>query len=283
MSDAGDDEELVYVEESQPILPAPLIDNLSLKYTSNGDQCTLGEVAEKVMEINVDDPYDLCSLLVAEKKLSPTDIGSVRRRRKMLLNNGTSNNKMHEPILVRRNKSFVSTMLPKGKDGRAGGKSQVCKYPFKCSRCDSWFVDSADLKVHMSTHKEKSFKSVKDFIHEKIFKKTEMERAGNPPPPAIPSLFIKTETPPHVLVETMLKKEPTHSSATTTENGAPLYTTRTTTNPPKPQNVSISTHIHTTTVASRISASSHSWSAYPVCHGLHGAVRLVPFEISHAQ
>lgn len=206
----GDEEELVYVEESQPTLPAPLIDNVSLKYTSNGDQCTLGEVAEKVMEINVDDPYDLCSLLVAEKKLSPTDVVSGRRRRKMLLSNNINNNK-----LVRRNKSFVSTMLPKSKDGRTGGKSQVCKYPFKCSRCDSWFVDSVDLKIHMSTHKEKSFKSVKDFIHEKIFKKTEIDRVGNPPPPTAPpatqSRYIKAHTPPppqpQVLVETIVKKE----------------------------------------------------------------------------
>lgn len=181
------EEELVYVE-SQPVLPAP-IDHVSLKYTANGDKCTVGEVAEKVMEINVDDPYDLCSLLAAEKKDAQVEnVGSGRKRnRKMLYSTRISS--------TRRNKSLLSTMLPKGKESRIG-KLKVFNYPYKCSRCDSWFVDCVDLKVHMSTHKEKSFKSVKDFIHEKIFKKPGTEKS---------SVSTPTYSEPEV---TIIKTEP---------------------------------------------------------------------------
>ena len=192
------------MEESKPDI-AGTLDSVSLKYTTNGDKCTLGEVAERVMEINVDDPYDLCSLLVTEKQDSVDECASGRggRRRKMYQGSG-----MMEPI-SRRSKSFVSTMLPKGKDGRT--RMNLCRYPYKCSRCESWFEDDVELKVHMSTHKEKSFKSVKDFIHEKIFRKPEESKTNTPlyvEPPT--EVLVRVEPPNHSPREMIVPYLPPH-------------------------------------------------------------------------
>ena len=202
-------EEVVLVEASQPILPPATIDSMSLKYTgiiSQEDCTTLGEVAEKVMEIDVNDPYDLCSLLAGEKPAySAVDedgyYSSSRRGRRKVSRDKKDD---EEDVSLRRNKkSFVSTMLPFKNNKRdfIGGRSSsskmsVSKYLYKCSTCDSWFGDSVQLKVHMSTHKEKSFKSVKDFIHEKIFKKTEHE---NHPPSekVVVCVPLKIEPPLH--------------------------------------------------------------------------------------
>lgn len=159
----GDDDELVYVEESQPLLPGPL-DNIPLKFESETeDQYTLGEVAEKVFEINVDDPYGLCSLLAAEKKKEQSKLCWERGGRRKMMYDYTPTNKLRGVRSV-KNKHLRASKL------------KVLKYPYKCSRCDSWFVDSCDLKVHMSTHTAKSFKSVKEFIHEKIFKTPEVDK-----------------------------------------------------------------------------------------------------------
>lgn len=209
--DDADGDELVYVVESQPLLPGSL-DNMPLKFESdNDDKCTLGEVAEKVLEINVDDPYGLCSLLASEKEKSKSEqCGINRGRRKMLYDYQSTN---HSKRLGKRTHSMLS---PKNKDLRVS-KLKVFKYPYKCSRCDSWFVESCDLKVHMSTHSAKSFKSVKEFIHEKIFKSPEVDKVVinapvdfKPPPPTTTSNtnslnhnnnvnahFKKTVTPEH--------------------------------------------------------------------------------------
>ena len=154
------------------------------------DRCaSFGDVAEKVMEIDVNDPYDLCSLLTSDRPESAVDedndysassmINDRSRRRKASQGEEEDQKDDDEEDVsssLRRNKkSFVSTMLPSKTNKRdliGRSKMSVCKYNYKCSTCDSWFGDSVELKVHMSTHnKEKSFKSVKDFIHEKIFKK----------------------------------------------------------------------------------------------------------------
>lgn len=206
-------EEIVLVEAS------PAIDNINLKYTGiqQDRRATYGNVAEKVMEIDVNDPYDLCSLLDAEKNESAEDeyysansmMNHRDRHRKISQNeeNVIKDDDGEEVVasLRRNKKSFVSTMLPSKTNkrdlvGRGNGSSKmsVCKYTYKCSTCDSWFSDSVELKLHMSTHnKEKSFKSVKDFIHEKIFKKpTDHEK--HPP----------TTTPEKVVVCVPLQMEP---------------------------------------------------------------------------
>ena len=272
-------------EESNPMLPPATIDRVLLnKYKAqhhrnrnttgensrDPSECSIGDVAEKVIEINVNDPYNLCSLLASDKSDDYTDNyqrGRGRPRKSSHENNvhvdqdlmtSASADDVSEGLVPsRRGKSFVSTMLPtknnntnnKRKDtmtmmGRGGGngtKISVCKYSYKCSRCESWFADSVQLKKHMSTihdgndsgnrsseenlsaspgsgyarsttlatADEKSFKSVKDFIHEKIFKKAEHEKV-------VVCVPLKMEPPQHHYKQPhpyLVTERPRHNAA----------------------------------------------------------------------